>query len=128
MGCSSYLSKALLDWSLQGATPTRPTGLFLGWATATPNGSTDFAGPVVRRTLSMGAALSPSTDVGAATATNLAAFTGTATAACTLVGWNLYESVTGGQRLFYGTLTAGISCASGDFPAIPLGALRIGFS
>ena len=33
---SAYFEKAMLDWGLQGATPTRPTALWAGLAVGTP--------------------------------------------------------------------------------------------
>ena len=123
MGCSAYLEKALLDWALQGATPTRPTALFVGWATQSPNATSDFAAPVVRKTASFAAASSPQ-----GSASNRLAITATATAACTLVGFNLYDATTSGNRLFWGTLTSSLGCASADNPAFAAGALVVQMS
>jgi hypothetical protein len=51
--------------------------------------------------------------------------TGTATAAGTAVGWNLYDSAVNGTRIAFGTLTASIGCKSADNPAFSAGALKI---
>src|SRR5258708_5467044 len=114
MGASAYLQKALLDWCLQGATPTRASAMWLDMVTSSPNATSAFSGGPFfsRRTVTFAAANSPNTS-----ATLLGAFTATATAAATFVGFNVYEHSTGGNRLFWGTLTATIGCASGDNPA-----------
>jgi len=116
-----FTSKAVLDWVLQGATPTRPAKTYIQWATASPTTQSAFDGPFSpRMTVTFGAAASP-----AGTASNIAAITGTATAAGTAVGWNLYDNTVGGQRLAFGTLTAAVGCKSADNPAFAAGALRI---
>lgn len=123
MPFTPYIDKALLDWALNGATPTRPPGLFVQFATASPTTQSAFDGPfTARNTVTMAAANSPA---GAASATNLNAITGLATAAATALGWNLYDSAAGGTRLAFGTLSANIGCKSADNPSFAAGALTI---
>lgn len=122
-GVSAFLAKAYLDWALQGATPTRPAAMFIGFATATPNATSDFAGPVVRKTCTFGAASTQGSPT--ATASNRAAISCTATAICTLVGFNLYDATSSGNRLMWGTLTATLGCASADVPAFAAGGLTV---
>jgi hypothetical protein len=122
MGASDYLQKALLDWCLQGATPTRASALWLDMVTSSPNVTSAFSGGAFfsRVTVTFAAANSPNTS-----ATLLGAFTGTNTAAATFVGFNLYDHSTGGNRLFWGTMTAAIGCNSADNPACAAGGLII---
>jgi|SRR5215472_5950886 len=122
MGATEYLQKALLDWCLQGAAPTRPAQIWLDLVTSSPTSRSAFSGGAYfsRSTVSFAAANSPQTS-----ATLLAAVTGTATAAATFVGFNLYDTASGGNRLFWGTLTASIGCKSADNPAFAAGGLVI---
>ena len=120
MGASAYLNKALLDWALLGATPTRPPQMWINWATASPNVTSAFDGPFVRVSAQFAGANSPQMS-----ATNVAAITGTATAVGTAVGFNLYDTSAGGNRLFWGTLTANVGCRSADNPAFAAGGLTI---
>lgn len=122
-GITPYLAKALLDWALNGATPTRPSQLWVQWATASPTTQSAFDGPFSsRRTATFAAANSPNNS-----ATLLAAVSGaTASAAATVVGWNLYDASSGGNRLLFGTLSASLGCKSAsDNPAFPAGGLVI---
>ena len=122
MGATEYMQKALLDWCLQGATPTRPAQIWLDLVTSSPTSRSAFSGgPFLSRvTVTFAAANSPNLS-----ATLVAAVTGTNTAAATFVGFNLYDSGQGGTRLLWGTLTANIGCKSADNPAFAAGGLVI---
>jgi hypothetical protein len=114
--------KLLLDWVLGGATPTRPATRWISFATASPNITSAFDGPIQSRmTVTFASANSPQMSV-----TNLNAVSNiTATAACTVVGWSLWNSSSGGTRLAYGTATAAIGCKANDNIAIGAGAIKI---
>ena|SRR5215469_7879250 len=122
MGVTEYLSKAYLDWSLQGATPTRPAQIWLDLVTSSPTSRSAFSGGAFfsRVTVSFAAGNSPQMS-----ATLVAAVTGTTTAAATFVGFNLYDSGQGGTRLMWGTLTANVGCKSADNPAFGAGGLIV---
>lgn len=126
MPVSDVMEKAMLDWVLGGAVPTRPTARFLSFATASPTSQSAFDGPFSgglfgRATITFASANSPQMS-----ATNLNAFSNiTATAVGTAVGWNLWNSSSGGTRLAYGTATAAIGCASADNIGIAAGAIKI---
>jgi hypothetical protein len=100
-----YIQKALLDWCTGAAAVTRPTARFFGFESGSPVFSADSAAPVFRSTASFQAA---STIVGGASvsATMLAAISCSASTTCTVFGWGLYASTSGGSRLMYGTLTS----------------------
>jgi hypothetical protein len=119
-----YIEKALLDWTTGAAAVTAPSGRWIQWATASPTSQSPFDGPFSPRfTVTFAGANSPQGSV-----TNLNAITGTATAAATAVGWNLYNSSVGGSRLAYGTLSAIVGCKSADNPAFGAGGLIITLS
>jgi hypothetical protein len=126
MPLTDILDKSSLDWVLGGASPTRPSGRWLSFATGTPNnaGASD-GGATPRCTVTFAAANSPQNS-----ATNLNAISATVSgvAAFTFVGWNLYDSSAGGVRLAHGTCTAAIGCKSGDNPSLPAGALVLTLS
>lgn len=123
MPLTQYLGKQTLDWMLGGATGTQPAGRWIQWATGTPTEAGASDGPFVSRaTVTFAAAASP-----AGTVSNANALTGgSASAAATAQGWNLYDRSVGGTRLAYGTLTAVLGCKSAtDNPAFAVGALKI---
>ena len=118
MALTSFMQKKVLDWMLGGAgAQTAPAQQWLSLASGVPNanGASD-AGQLNSRLLinsgavtGMAAANSPQ-----GSATNLSARSNaTATAAATISGWNLYDSVVGGTRLAYGTVSPGFTIASG---------------
>ncbi len=116
------IEKRMLDWVAGGATPTRPGGQWISFATGSPNDAGASDGPFSPRvTCTFAPANSPAMSV-----TNLNAMVlATATAIGTAIGWNLWESNAGGVRLAYGTATAAIGCKSGDNISIGAGALKI---
>jgi hypothetical protein len=114
------LQKAVLDWMLGGATPTRPTTWWIDFATGTPNTSGGSSGPIPRKTVTFAAANSPQMS-----ATLVAAVTCTATAAATVVGWNLWGSSAGGTRIAFGSITSSQASASGGLFSFGAGALKI---
>jgi hypothetical protein len=124
MPLTPYMSKQILDWQTGAAAATQPPGRWLQFATASPTTASAFDGPFSPRvTCTFAAANSPQ-----GSATNLNAATGTATAAGTAVGWNLYDRSSGGTRIAFGTFSAVIGCKSADNPAFAAGAINITLS
>lgn len=123
---SDVYEKAMLDWVTGAAAVTRPTNRWISFATASPTSQSAFDGPISggafgRATVTFASANSPQMS-----ATNLNAFSNiTATAIATVVGWNLWNSSSGGTRIAYGTVTANIGCASADNIGIAAGAIKI---
>lgn len=109
MPLDPYLAKALLDWSLGGATPTRPVARFIGFASGSPTTASDSPAPLTRRTATFSPAFSPGGS--AALSANC---TASATANGTVFGWFLYDSGQNGTRLMFGTLTATQTIRSGS--------------
>jgi hypothetical protein len=119
---TDVMEKAMLDWVLGGAAATRPSTRWISMATASPNVTSAFDGPFQsRNTVTFAAANSPAMSV--TNLNNLSLMT--CSAAATVVGWNIWNSSSGGTRLFYGTMTAAIGCKSGDNVQIGAGALKI---
>lgn len=125
MPLDPYYAKNLLDYCLGGAAAVQPSNRFISLATQSPTTQSEFLGPFtpVRKSASFAAANSPQMS-----ATNRQTASFTATAACTVVGWNLYDSSAGGSRLAFGTLSASVGCASADTFGFPAGTLTITMS
>ncbi len=102
MPFSAYMQKAVLDWVLGGANPTRPAARFISLATGAPTSVSGSDGAMSRVTCLFGAAASP-----AGSASNTAVMTVIATAAATVSNWVMYDATTASTYLMYGTLAAG---------------------
>jgi hypothetical protein len=107
-----FARKLLLDWVLGGAAATQPGSRWVSYATQSPTTQSAFDGPFRSRgTLKYAAANSPQMS---ATILSSASPQGTSTAIMTAVGWNMWNSSSGGQRLMYGTFGASVGMASND--------------
>lgn len=122
MGADAATRKNVLDWLTGGAAAVRPASRFVSFATASPTSVSAFDGPFSPRvTCTFAAANSPQMS-----ATNAAVLSATATAIGTVLGFNVWnQAAAGGTRLFWGTMTAAVGCASGDTIGVPAGSLKI---
>lgn len=131
----AYLEKALLDWTLGGATPTRPatgsTGIAVGLSLGVPSsisGSEMGTGSgYARQTPVFAAAASPG---GSATNTNNMTF-GPFSSAASITGiqiWDTVLTLNSGNLLFYGTLATARTVGVGDSLVIASGALTCAIS
>lgn len=111
MATSAYLTKALLDWALGGATPTRPTNYWVGLSLGLPNSTASSAAQPARLSFSAAAAGTPTSS---GTSTNAAGCTFAFTTAQVISGWYIADASVGGNMLFYGALNAVSTMASGD--------------
>jgi hypothetical protein len=115
-----------LDWINGVGTPTRPTTP-LKVALVTANGSDSAAGTEVtggsyaRKNLAVAAAVSGATS-------NSADLVWTGMPAATVVGVEIWDSAGTPVRLWYGTLAASRTVASGDELKIVAGSLAISIS
>lgn len=105
--CSAYAAKLCLDWLLTNGSVTQPTSRYLGLGTSSaPTSVSGFEVPVtngyVRRPVAFNAAASPA---GTAIPTAAISFSA-ATYASTLRCWQLWDAVSNGNMLWYGTLSA----------------------
>lgn len=113
----------MLDWALGGASAPTIANRYFQFASSVPDANNANDGPFTNRmTVTMAAAANID---GEATVSNANALVRTATAAVTAVGWNIYDQITLGNRLMYGTMTAGIACGSGDGCRLTAGNLVI---
>jgi len=129
---AQYGSKAMLDWVLLGATPTRPSsvnaGLSLGAPSSTSGSEVNPVGSgYARSVLGFNAAATPS---GSAQCTNTAAVTfGPFSSAQSISGLQIWDTITAtanaGNMLWYGNLAVARTVGVGDSLVIASGALTI---
>lgn len=121
---SDWSEKALLDWLMGGATPTRPTTRYLALFTAAPSdsgGGTEMSGGgYARQAVTCDAATS---GAGTCSNSNAPSFTisGVDPAAFTHVG--VFDAVSGGNLLWHGALTQSKDLGDGDTINFAIGEL-----
>jgi hypothetical protein len=128
-GISSYAEKAMLDWVLLGATPTRPSNIAVGLSVGTPtaaSGSEIATGSgYARATATINAAGSPA---GSASNSNAMTF-GPFSSGCTVQALQVWDQVaTGGNMLWYGLLATARTLGAGDSLIINAGQLILTLS
>lgn len=118
---SDYAEKAMLDWVLLGATPTRPSAIYLALFTAAPSdsgGGTEVTGfGYARQAVTFNAASSPG---GTADNSTAPSFTASGGNFGTVTHLGLFDAVSGGNLLWHGALTSSRIINDGDtltFPA-----------
>ena len=122
MPASDYAEKAVLDWLLGGATPTRPSNRYVSFATQTPTSQSTFDHPSTpaRFTATFAVANSPQ-----GSCTNLnTIIVSVGPAAVTAKGVNIWDAAAGGNRLAYGGI-ANIGAKSADQWSFNPGGLKI---
>lgn len=124
---SAYLGKAMLDWALNGATPTRPganwVGLAVGTPTSTGGSEMGTLTGYSRVTGLFGAANSP-----AGSASNTAAMTfGAFSSNGSALGIHVWDGspVASSNMLFFGTLQTARTFAPGDSLVVAAGGLQV---
>ena len=129
---SQAMMRDLLDWSLGGATPTRPAAWFVGLALGSPTSaaSSEIAtgSGYVRVTAAFGAAGTPASS---GTATNNAAMTfGPFSSNQSISGLFISNTVSSnaGTMLYAGLLSAARTVQSGDSLVVASGALVVSMS
>jgi hypothetical protein len=122
---SAYAQKAVLDWLMNGATPTRPAQNWVGLALGTPTSVTGSEvqpnSGYARQTGLFGAAASP-----AGSASNTAAMTfGPFSSSNAIQGVIITDtaSINSGNQLWYGTLSVARTVQTGDQIVFVAGAL-----
>lgn len=127
---SAYDAKAMLDWVLGGATPTRPSSRLVALSLGTP--SSVSASEVLpnsgyaRQTALFGEAASPA---GSASVTAAMTF-GPFSSSAAIQGVVIFDTTafTAGNQLWYGTLLTARTVLPGDTLVINAGALLITLS
>lgn len=126
---SAFYEKVLLDYSLTGATATRPTAWGLALSTAAPNATTfteiGTGSGYAAQTMPMSAAASPA----GSSINGTAATFGPFSTACTVSGMALKDTTTtGGNVIWYGTLATARTLGVGDSLVFAVGSLTITLS
>lgn len=130
---STYTQKALLDWMLLGATPSRPAALFCGLALTAPtsvaSNEVGTGSGYARQTASFGAAITTAGNVGSAS--NQAAMTfGPFSSSAVISGLFLADngSSGAGTGLMFGNLSTVRTPLAGDSLVLAVGALSVTIS
>lgn len=131
---SSYFQTAIGNWLKNTVFPTAPANLYVALYTAAPgeasaSGTEVAGGSYARQAISVAtgswAAPSASGNAQQTSNSNAVAFpTATATWG-TVVGWALYDALTGGNELYYGALTSNQTVNSGGTASFAAGQLVI---
>lgn len=124
MPFDTFIQKALLDWNTGAASVTRPTGRFVGLESGSARFSSDSPAQCFRTTALFAGAVSVAGSP-FAQVTNSAAATLSCSAVCTVFGFAIYNSTSGGQRLMYGSLTATQTLRIGSHGVFAANTLRI---
>jgi len=128
----AFGAKAMLDWTLKGATPTQPASLLAALCLGTPNSISASLGEVgsnsgyARQTVLMGAASSNIGGGVAASASNTASMVfGPFSSSNAIQGLLIYDtiSINSGNIWWYGTLLTARTPLGGDTLVIAAGAL-----
>jgi len=127
---SAYLGKAMLDWVLNGATPTRPGANWGGLAWGTPNST---GGSELNTSIgySRVSALFAAANSPAGSASNSAAMTfGPFSSAMSILGIHIWDGspVGSSNMLMFGTLQTARTVGPGDSLVVAAGALTITLS
>ena len=132
---SQYLTKAMLDWTLQGANPTRPAAFGIGLSQGSP---TSISGSEIGVTsnysrLTAGAASNScfsaaGTPTSSGTTMNISNLTFGPLSAATISGLQIWDTVlsnNSGNMLYYGLLTTARTLVAGDSLVIASNALTV---
>ncbi len=123
---TDYLENALLDHVLRNTAYTSPTTIYVGLFTTVPaddgtGGVEVSGGSYARQSVAFNAAS------GGTTANTALVTLPTATASWgTVLGIGLFDASTGGNLLYYGTLTVSKTVGIGDTMAFASSALTVG--
>lgn len=132
-GISAENAKLMLDWSLGGATPTRPTAgsQAVGLSTGVPTSVSSFevatGSGVTRQIAGFAAAASPAGSASNGSAMTFGPFSG----ACTISSlhvWATNASAAAANMLYYGALATARTLGVGDSLVFNAGALVITLS
>ena len=128
---AAYAEKAMLDWVLGGATPTRPAawafGLSLGAPTSVSGSEITTGSGYARQTAIFGAAASPSGSATNASACTFGPFSGAASVSGIQI-WDTILTLNSGNMLLYGLLATARTIGVGDSLVLASGAAVVSLS
>jgi len=137
---SDYLENKLIDWLIRGQAYTAPTSVYLGLLTAAPSDSgagTEVSGNNYGRatvacsmanfagTQSAGSTVASSGSGGTTSNNNTISFATPSASWGLVTHFGVYDAVSGGNLLFYGTLGTSKTINSGDTVSFAAAALTI---
>lgn len=119
---SDYAEKAVLDWLMGGATPTRPSAHYIALYTAAPSdsgGGTEVSGSgYTRQAATFDAASTPGGTTSNSAAVN---FTASGGDWGTITHMGIFDASSGGNLLWHGSLTASKLIQDGDTLSFAIG-------
>lgn len=128
---AAYAEKAMLDWVLGGATPTRPAawgiGLSLGSPTSISGSEITTGSGYARQTGIFGAAASPGGSATNGSAATFGPFSGAASVSGVQI-WDTILTLNSGNMLWYGLLATARTIGVGDSLVMASGAMTISLS
>lgn len=126
-GFTDYVENAVLNWLRGTAMPTAPSGLFVGLFSSDPTdastGGTEVTTTI--RTAGRPAATFGAPNSGGTIANSALIDFGNAAGAATVSFYAVYDSASGGNKLFSGALTASKSISQNDPVSFAIGALTL---
>lgn len=129
----TYTQKALLDWMLQGATPTRPAALYCGLSLTAPTSAASnevaTGSGYARQSASFAAAVTTAGNVGSASNQGAMTF-GPFSSSAVISGLFLADTVSSGAGtgLMFGNLSTVRTPLAGDSLVLAVGALSVTIS
>jgi len=119
---SDYAEKAVLDWLMGGATPTRPSAHYIALYTAAPSdsgGGTEVSGSgYSRQSTTFDEASTPGGTTSNSAAVN---FTASGGDWGTITHMGIFDASSGGNLLWHGSLTASKVIEDGDTLSFAIG-------
>ena len=130
---TNYLEDKLIGHVFMGVAYTMPSGLYVSLFTTMPtdlgnDGVEPSGGSYARQSAPPGATGWTQTAGGAGKASNTALLTFTNMPACTVVGIGVWDALTGGNLLTFGTAAAPRTVVLGDAITVAAGGVSVTFA
>jgi len=123
---SDYSEKALLDWLMGGATPSRPSARHVALFTAAPNdagGGTELStGSYARQAATFAAATS---GAGTTTTTNAQSFTASGASWGSITHVGVFDAASSGNLFWHGAITTARTVNDGDTITFAIGSVDL---
>ena len=123
---SDYAEKAILDWIMGGATPTRPSARYVALFTAAPNdagGGTEVStGSYARQAATWDAATS---GTGVTANADAQSFTASGASWGSITHVAVFDAATTGNLLWHGAITTARTVNDGDTITFAIGAIDL---
>lgn len=127
MGKSNYLEDLILDHVLGGGDYARPASVYIALFTAAPTdagGGTEVSGgSYARAAVTNNATNFPAAAAGVKSNGVAIVFAQASASWGNVVAFGVFDALSAGNLLFWGTLTAAKTVQNGDTPSFPIGSL-----